>query len=237
MTHHRGGSTRGGIRHHLHSGRDNVFYLYEEPECFCDGVPCQCPDTGALANKDFLTIYPGWNVWDVYQVNDLPFSLMMVGVSPERQLRIWVEDAVRLGAPGALVADSIDLKGGQVEILNGIPAGLKVDQRKEDVSSSVLVSGSATLHTVRFFNRGDKASMSWPHDESYLLDKDYVPSPTNPATASPAPSTIAGGLGSGVGQPIKDLLTELEPFLFIGGAVGILWIFRKELFKNGKRND
>jgi len=43
MTHH-----RGGIRHHLHSGRDNVFYLYEEPECvIVDGVRV-CPDTGTL---------------------------------------------------------------------------------------------------------------------------------------------------------------------------------------------
>jgi hypothetical protein len=42
-THH-----RGGIRHHLHSGRGNVFYLYEEPECvIIDGVRV-CPDTGSL---------------------------------------------------------------------------------------------------------------------------------------------------------------------------------------------
>ncbi len=216
MTHH-----RGGIQHHrtrTRSGRDNLFYLYEEP------------DTGAVAETDFLTVFPGWNVWDVYQVNDLPFSLIMVGVSPERQLRIWVEDAVRLGAPGALVADSVDLKGGQVEILNGLPTGLQVSERKEQVSGPVmLVSGPATLKTVRFFNRGDKATMAWPHDDSYLLDKVYTPSPTNPATSGPGPTTIANTVGSSQSR------TYFPTVVYIGGAIAAaLYVFRKEIFSKIK---
>lgn len=37
-----------GTHHRGRSGRDNLFYLYEERNCFCNGVPCTCPDTGAL---------------------------------------------------------------------------------------------------------------------------------------------------------------------------------------------
>lgn len=208
--------------HRLHSGRDSHFYLYEEPKCFCNGAPCLCPDTGAVdpAQSDFTTIYPGWNVWDVYQVNDLPFSIMMIGVDKDRQLRIWVEDAVRLGAPGALVADSIDLKGGQIEILNGPPEGLTVADRKETVSGpAMVVSGPATLRTVRFYNRGNEAEMAWPHDDSYLLDKDYVPSPSNPATSGPAPNTIAGTVGSGVIAPVKEFIGEIPSVVYIGAAL------------------
>lgn len=225
-----------GHRNFTRSGRDNLFYLYEQPICYCNGIPCTCPDTGALAETEFLTINPGWNVWDVWQVNDLPFSLMMLGVSPERQLRIWVEDAVRLGAPGALVADSIDLKGGQVEILNAKPVGLAQAQRKEQVPGpALLVNGAATLKTVRFFNRGDKATMAWPHDDSYLLDATYVQSPTNPATAGPGPTTIAGTVGQGITQPIKDLGPGT---LAIAGVVGIgvlLYLNRGSIFKVRKR--
>lgn len=197
------------------SGKDSHFYLYE---------------VGALSESDFLTVYPGWNVWDVWQVNDLPFSIMMIGIDKNKQLRIWVEDAVRLGAPGALVADSIDLKGSQIEILNGPPNGLQVDHRKEQVPGpAMLVNGPATLKTVRFFNRGDKASMAWPHDASYLLEKTYVPSNSNPATSGPAPNTIASTISSGAIAPIKTLLSP--PVVYIGGIiVTALYLFRKELF-------
>lgn len=52
-THH-----RGGIRHsNLHSGRSNLFYLYE-PKCFCNGIPCKCPDTGALTSGQVLRTNP-----------------------------------------------------------------------------------------------------------------------------------------------------------------------------------
>jgi hypothetical protein len=54
--HHSSGNR--GIRHHLHSGRDNVFYLYEEPECLCNGIPCQCPDTGALTSGQVMRTNP-----------------------------------------------------------------------------------------------------------------------------------------------------------------------------------
>lgn len=223
MPHSHHHSIRPHSRRLSRTGRDRDFALYEPVVCYCDGVPCLCPDTGALP-IDTLTVYPGWNVWDVYQVNDLPFSIMMLGVSPERQLRIWVEDSVRLGAPGATVADSVDLKGGQVEILSGPPSGLTQIARKEQLSGTIpVVSGPATLKTVRFFNRGDKATMAWPHDESYLLDAVYLPSPTNPVTSGPSPTTISQTVGSGVSQPVGDLLKSLLPIgLVIGGGLLLL---------------
>jgi len=234
----------GGFNRRFHSGRDSQFYVYEpEVVCYCDGVPCLCPtDTGAVTDSDFLTVYPGWNVWDVYQVKDLPFSIMMIGLDRDRQLRIWVEDAVRLGAPGASVADSIDLKGGQVQILNGLPTGLQSDQTKEQVSGPAMtVKGPAQLRTVRFFNRGDKSTMAWPHDESYLLDKDYVPSASNPATSGPAPATIGTTVGGGVIAPVKQFLGEIPPVVYYGVALlgGVyvadkFGLFRKA--KNVRRN-
>lgn len=201
----------------LHSGLDSHFYLYT--------------DVGALKESEFLKVYPGWNVWQVWQVNELPFSVMMMGLDRDRQLRIWVEDVVRLGAPDASIADSLDLKGGQVQILNGAPPGLKTDQRKESVPGpAMVVSGPATLRTVRFFNRGNQTQIAWPHDESYLLERTFIPSPENPATNLPAPSTISETVVSGAGEPVKELLKS--PALYVAGAVTLLYVFRKELFSN-----
>lgn len=220
-------------RHGRNFARHNPAFYYTEPICYCDGSHCLCPsEVSGFQETGFLTVYPGWNVWNVWQVKDLPFSLMMIGVSPERQLRIWVEDSVRLGAPAAKVSDSIDLKGGQIEILTGPPSGLVSGQRKEQTPGpSLVVSGPATLRTVRFFNRGDKTTMSWPHDESYLLDQTYVPSPVNPATSGPAPDTIVSTVGNGV---VKDILGEIPPAIYVGGVVvAVGYLFRKELFSYG----
>jgi len=108
------------------------------------------------------------------------------------------------------------------------------DQRKEQVPGpSMVVSGPATLRTVRFFNRGSQAKMAWPHDESYLLDKTYIPS-SNPATTGPAPGTIPSTVGGGVVQPVKELLGEIPSVVYIGGVIaGALYFFRKEVFSYG----
>jgi len=181
--------------------------------------------------SEFLTVYPGWNIWQVWQVKDLPFSVMMVGVSPDRQLRIWVEDKVRLGASGAVVADPIDLKGGQIELLQGTPEGLVTDQRKEQVPGpSMFVSGPANLRTLRFFNRGSKAFMAWPHDESYLLEKTFVPSPTNPATSGPPPTTIPETVGNGVVSPVTEAAKQATPLLIIGAVLTGLYLFKDVIF-------
>ena len=64
------------ISPHRFRGRDSHFYLYEEPQCYCDGVPCLCPplDTAGLFRDPILPkgFYwydappaqaPGFNLW------------------------------------------------------------------------------------------------------------------------------------------------------------------------------
>jgi len=150
---------------------------------------------------DFATVFPGWNVWTVYQVKDLSdTNPLFWGLDRERRLRIWVEDKLRLGAAGAVVADPVDLKGGQIEILPSPPTDLSVIERKEGVggASALIVDGPADLRTVRFFNRGAPSKLVWPHDDEYLLNEVFQPSPKAQSTSGPAPTTITNTVGSGV---------------------------------------
>src|ERR1700742_4307115 len=157
-----------------------------------------------MADTNTAPIFAGWNVWAVWQVKDLPFSIMMLGVSRDRQLQIWVEDQTRVNG-GASTADPIDLKGSSVQILNGAPTDLQVAGRKESVSGPTMaVEGDAELRYVRFYNRGDATSLPWPHDESYLLDSVYEPSKTSPTTNSAPPPTIGQTVGGGLASPIVD---------------------------------
>ena len=140
---------------------------------------------------DFAPIFKGWNVWSVWAKDDLDFEFLMVGVSDERRLRIWVEDEVRTHLGSADVDDPIDLKGSQVEVLHGPPEGLEPAAIKEKVQGpALLLDGKATLHYVRFFNRGDAGKIKWPHNENFLLDTVYQPSETSPVTQGPGPTHI-----------------------------------------------
>lgn len=172
-----------------------------------------------MSESAFAPIFPGWNVWRVYQVKDLPFSLMMVGVSPERQLKIWVEDEVRLHS-AADVADPLDLKGSQVEIIQGAP-GLSVAMGREQVPSmrDVLLSGPAELYTVRFFNKGGNTQLAWPHDDSYLLDQVLEPKADNPATSGPSHTTIGETVGTGITKPLGDVLGSVPWYVWAGLTV------------------
>lgn len=174
-----------------------------------------------MTESSFAPIFPGWNVWQVWQVKDLPFSISMLGVSPERQLRIWVEDQLRLHS-SADVADSIDLKGGQIEIIDG-SQGLNTAMRKEQVPDgpTYVVSGPANLFTVRFFNRAGQTSIAWPHDSEYLLDAVLEPNSANPATTGPAPTTIGQTVGSGVTAPITQALGSVPWYIWAAGVVGL----------------
>lgn len=173
----------------------------------------------------FAPIFPGWNVWNIWQVKLLPFSLWMLGVSRDRQLQIFVEDAVRLHSASD-TADPIDLKGSQVEIIAGAP-GLATATRKEQVPGPAMtVSGPAELRTVRFFNRGEASQVAWPHDESYLLDEVFEPSPTNPATSGAAPTTIGRTVGHGVLAPIENALGEIPWYVKAGAAfLGVALVY------------
>lgn len=174
------------------------------------------------ADSPMATVFPGWNVWAVWQVQDLPFSPLMVGVSRDRQLRIWVEDQVRLHAR-AEVADPLDLKGSQVEILTGNP-GLQVDMRKEDIPGPSLVVETQDLppqlRFVRFFNRGPSSQLPWPHDESYLLDAVFRPDTTNSVTKGPGPGTITDRNITGPAAAAGKMVLEVAVIAALLAALG-----------------
>lgn len=143
------------------------------------------------------TVFKGWNVWAVLRKNSLSFSPLMVGVSDDRRLRIWVEAAAD-AAPGVAVSDPanpFNLKGGQVEILQS-PEGLEAfNEASSELPGQVpLLFGDApsTRMFVRFYNRGVEAVTPWPHDDDFFLDTTYTPDPNNPLTNGPAPGTLAG---------------------------------------------
>lgn len=190
------------------------------------GPTIRVRNTGALdGNTVAAPIFKGWNVWDIFQSKDLGFSVWMWGVSRDRQLRIFVEDAVRLGAPGAVVADPLDLKGGQVEILNSQPPGLIQTARKEQLpnfaQALINLQQPADLRTVRFFNRGDESQLLWPSDPNYLLDAVYKPDPSNVVTkGDTAPVTIGDTVASGATQPAGAILSSLvkSPVTWVAAA-------------------
>lgn len=134
-----------------------------------------------------IPIFEGWNVWTVYQKNDLDFEAMMVGVDRDRRLRIWVEDVAK-ELPGSDVTDPVALKGSQVQILSAPPTDLQVAMDREHEPGELsLLDGPATLRTVRFFNRGSSGVIPWAHDANYLLEAVYKPSPSSPVTTGPGP--------------------------------------------------
>ena len=164
----------------------------------------------AFNDPALAPVFKGWNVWAVDQVKDLDFTVLGICVSRDRQLQVWVEDHVRLDAPGTDVADPLDLKGSQVQILAGdAPAGLKVFRRKEQVPGDVmLVNGESDLRLVRFFNRGQASSLPWPHDDNYILDAVYQPDPGQSITSGPPPREIASGASGDLGKAAGDLLPD-----------------------------
>lgn len=156
------------------------------------------------APAGFAQLFPGWNVWEVWQSQDpivgIGDVILNAGVSLERQLRIWIEDWIKDHAPSAAVADPANpfaLKGAQIEIIPSA-GGLEVLQTRADVPglAGALQLGKegsqAIKRTVRFFNRGAETAVAWPHDANYLLEQVYAPSGTNPITNGAPPSSAAG---------------------------------------------
>lgn len=148
----------------------------------------------------FAPIFTGWNVWDLWQSDQPPFSIMELGESADRRLQVWVENAASAGN-GAAIADPANpfaLRGDQVQPIPS-PSGLKVAATREDIPAlagnfkmSDDPTKTATLRTVRFYNRGVETSIPWPHDEELLLNVVYQPTAQNPLTGGPAPSSLAG---------------------------------------------
>jgi len=187
---------------------------------------------GLTDEPGIIPIFPGWNVWSVWQVNDLDFSVLNIGLTPERQLRIWIEDQIRDKAGAAEVADPVAMKGSQIQVLPSIPQGLKTMARKEDVGGcegegcagpTMVVNGPATLKAVRFFNRSNsQTSMPWPHDDNYLVDSTFLPTADSIVTAGPGPGTVLDPLtkaGSGAASAAGAVVDKLvKGALIIGGV-------------------
>lgn len=178
--------------------------------------------------SDFAPIFKGWNVWGVWQAKDLDFDLLMIGVSRDRRLQIWVEDAIRLGAAGASVADPLDLKGSQIQILPGAPEGLQVRARKEDVAGpAMILNGPGELRYVRFFNRGNVSQLVWPRSTNYLLEKVYTPSDKAPATQGPAPTTISDTVSEGGSEVVKSVVGTSGVLLLGAGTLTLAYVLWK----------
>ena len=159
------------------------------------------------APAGFANVFPGWNVWDVWQSQDplegIGDAIFNAGVPLERQLRVWVEDWIKERAPAAAVADPWNLaalRGAQIEIIPS-SGGLELLQTRADVpgiAGAVQVGkqgSEAKKFTVRFYNRGDETAVAWPHDQNYLVDSVYRPSASNPITSGEAPGSLAGSAG------------------------------------------
>lgn len=187
---------------------------------------------GLTNEPGIIPIFPGWNVWSVWQVDNLDFSVINIGITKERQLRIWVEDQIRDKAGAAEVADPVAIKGSQIQVLPSVPQGLKTMARKEQVNGcegdgcagpTMVVNGPATLKAVRFFNRSNsQTSMPWPHDDNYLVDATYLPTTDNVITAGPGPGTVldpltkaGAGTASAAGAVVDKITTAA---LIIGGV-------------------
>lgn len=152
---------------------------------------------GLQAPPGFVPVFPGWNVWAIWQKTDLDFEATMFGVTHDQRLKIWVENEVQDNAPGAAVSDPFSpnpakFRGDMVQLIPD-DAGLTAVAHKEDVpgTTALVLDGDAEKRFVRFYNRGPLTVMAWPHDSNYLLDAVYLPSVTNPVTAAPAPSSTA----------------------------------------------
>lgn len=189
-------------------------------------------ETGAASDPVLLaTIKPGWNVWAVWQAENLSFSPMLLGVSRDRQLRLWVEEQAERA--GANVADPLALKGTMVEILNGAPAGLAIVARKEQLPSfpSFPADKRAELRFVRFFDRratdAKPVNLSWPSDDDYLLDAIYRPDASAPVTATEAPSTILGGAAQQAGVAAAKGAEIAKDLALIGVAAVGLYLVAK----------
>jgi hypothetical protein len=169
-------------------------------------------------------VFPGWNVWAVWQKNDLDFEISMLGVSADRRLRIWVENAVDDNAPGAAVGDPLSpnvtkFKGEMVQIVPSAGELLPV-ARKESVPNSVpALDGPPSLFFVRFYNRGQLTSLAWPHDGNHLLDAVYLPSPISPITNAPEPASAAATVDE-AGEVVKGAAASTSGLL--AGAAAVL---------------
>jgi hypothetical protein len=173
-----------------------------------------------------VTVFPGWNVWALWRASDpdrgLLGTIWNLGMEPDTEIRVWVEDQIKDNAPGAAVADPMNpaaLRGAQIQIIPGAN-GLAVDATRADIPDLAGAlqlgkkSSKASRVFVRFFNRGSQSVMPWPHDENVLLDNSFVPSSSNSITSGAAPSSLAGSA-----TKLADTAESVIQVIAIGGGL------------------
>lgn len=181
------------------------------PPSFIIGAPA-----APQLEPGFAPVFAGWNVWDLYQADKLDESILgklwHAGMSPERLLRVWIEDQLRDNAHGAEVADPANpaaLSGDPIQIIPRVSTLDRFVTRQSvpELSGAMQLGtddSKTTLRTVRFYNRGLATVLPWPHDQNFVLDIVYTPSLTNSITNSQPPSTLAGGLDA-AGRAAADV--------------------------------
>lgn len=180
--------------------------------------------------RGFAPVFKGWNVWAVLAQQELSFSPMMVGVDDDRRLRIWVEE--QASAPGVAIADDWNpgaLKGSQVEIIQSAEGLDAAAERAQEFPASLLNWGPNYRRVfVRFYNRGESAVTTWPHDEDFYLDTAYQPEADNAITGGPPPSSLAGAASAAV----EGVGSTLKVVAIVGGAVlvvgGLAWLLSRQ---------
>ena len=179
------------------------------------------------ADPGFAPIFKGWNVWSVYALNDLHTELGGIGLSPDRRLRIWVENTIKDNAPAAAVDDQANpnkLVGAMIEIIQNPGTLTPAVNRVQLPGAPILLDGPASLHTVRFFNRGEETELSWPHSDNFLLDTVYAPSSASPITSGAPPSSLAGDVGAAA-ESVKHLTVVVLEVAAIGaGVAALIWL-------------
>ncbi len=178
----------------------------------------------APVTPGFAPIFAGWNVWSVWQKNDLDTELGGIGLDAERRLRIWVEDTAD-AASGAQLHDPLNpsAKHFDGDVLQNA-AGLAISVDRSSVPPGIPpIEGAVTLRFVRFFNRGQPTVLPWPHSSNYMLETVYAPSITNPVTNAPAPTSAT----EQIGKAVNALGSGLEVLAWVGGGVIALLLISK----------
>jgi hypothetical protein len=187
------------------------------------------------AQPGFAPVFAGWNVWDLYQADSpdegILGTLWHAGISQDQLVKLWVENQIEDNAPGANVSDPLNpspehFRGDGVQIIPN-PTTLKRAAVRDDIPALAgamqlgTANSTATLRTVRFYNRGKETVMPWAHDQNFLLDVVYQPDPSNAITNSPPPTTVGGAIaGAGIGDTI---VTILEVGVTGALGLGLLW--------------
>lgn len=179
----------------------------------------------------FAPIFAGWNVWSVWQKNDLDTEIGSIGLSDERRLRVWVEDTAD-AASGAQLHDPLNpsakhFDGDEVDVLPG-PAGLSVAVDRSSVPVGIPpLQGAVTLRFVRFFNRGLATVLPWPNSSNYLLETVYQPSASNTATNAPAPTSATEIAKQAAADAAAALGSGLTVLAWVGGGIVALLLLQK----------